>query len=134
VNDIHIATVLYNYEATCAGELTIEQGETIQIVSMETGNKQWWEGQGKKGKGQFPCNYVVLIDQTTNSPITSPTITGTPIKVKALYDYEPTSPGDLGFKEGDIVTIHSTIDKDWWDGELNGQQGVVPANYVEIVS
>jgi hypothetical protein len=68
------------------------------------------------------------------TPITSPTITGTPIKVKALYDYEPTSPGDLGFKEGDIVTIHSTIDKVWWDGELNGQQGVVPANYVEIVS
>jgi hypothetical protein len=104
--------------------LSIEEGEVIVILSMNTGREQWWMGQGKNGRGQFPSNYVQLLSNGT--PLSKV------IKVKALYDYEPTSPGDLSFKAGDILHIHNQPDQDWWEGELNGQHGTVPANYVEI--
>jgi hypothetical protein len=104
--------------------LSIEEGEIITILSMNTGSEQWWEGQGKKGRGQFPSNYVQLLSTSLQAAKV--------IKVKALYDYEPTSPGDLSFKAGDIVHIHKQPDQDWWEGELNGQHGTVPANFVEI--
>ena len=52
------ARVLYAYDATCEGELTIEVGEVITDIDKETGSDAWWEGQGKHGYGQFPSNYV----------------------------------------------------------------------------
>jgi len=114
------ATALYAYEATCVGELSIEQGERITIISMNTGSEQWWKGQGKKGTGQFPANYVELETKER-------------YQVKALYDYAPTSPGDLSFKTGDVVTVYKSTDQSWWEGEMNGKIGTFPATYVERV-
>jgi hypothetical protein len=48
-----IATALYNYEASCEGELTIEAGEIISHINKNTGSDEWWMGEGKNGKGQF---------------------------------------------------------------------------------
>ncbi|EPQ28487.1 uncharacterized protein PFL1_03790 [Pseudozyma flocculosa PF-1] len=52
--------------------------------------------------------------------------------VVALYDYTATAEGDLSFKAGDriAVTERTASTEDWWTGELNGQKGVFPGNYV----
>ncbi|MBW0511895.1 hypothetical protein O181_051610 [Austropuccinia psidii MF-1] len=56
-----------------------------------------------------------------------------PRRVKALYDFEPNEEGELPFKEGDVIRVIDSAYKDWWKGELRGQIGILPVNYVEPI-
>ncbi|KAH3900495.1 related to Protein YSC84 [Saccharomycodes ludwigii] len=56
-------------------------------------------------------------------------------KAVALYTFKGEQNGDLPFKKGDVITIIKKSDSqnDWWTGRVNGQEGIFPANYVELV-
>nr|XP_014432834.1 RIMS-binding protein 2 isoform X8 [Pelodiscus sinensis] len=62
-------------------------------------------------------------------------------RMVALYDYDPreSSPNvdveaELTFCTGDIFTVFGEIDEDgFYYGELNGQKGLVPSNFLEEV-
>lgn len=53
----------------------------------------------------------------------------------ALYTFEATQSGDLGFKKGDIITVTKRTDSknDWWTGQIEGRTGIFPSNYVETI-
>ncbi|KAJ1341626.1 hypothetical protein BSLG_003815 [Batrachochytrium salamandrivorans] len=125
---------LYSYEATCDGELSIDAGEILLIKSKETGSDAWWEGEGKHGCGQFPVNYVQVIDSgnrtSDGTGLAKLGLVSEIAQVRALYDFVPTSPEELAFKSGDVITVTQSTDPDWWDGELNGLTGAFPASYV----
>lgn len=53
---------------------------------------------------------------------------------KALYDYVPQEPGDLGFKKGDIIILKKRVDANWYHGEKNTSQGFFPASYVQVLT
>ncbi|AET38446.1 SYLF and SH3 domain-containing protein Ecym_2747 [Eremothecium cymbalariae DBVPG len=59
---------------------------------------------------------------------------GTP-KAVALYTFKGEQDGDLPFRTGDVIAIlkKSNSQDDWWTGRVNGQEGIFPANYVELV-
>lgn len=52
----------------------------------------------------------------------------------ALFTFDGEEEGDLSFKKGETINIikKSESTNDWWTGELNGNEGIFPANYVQM--
>ena len=67
-------------------------------------------------------------------PVPSGTTAATVSRVRALYDFQPSEPGELQFRKGDIIAVLESVFKDWWKGSLRGQTGIFPLNYVEKLS
>ena len=57
------------------------------------------------------------------SPASTPTRAAQPT-CQALYDFEAESPGELSFKEGDVINLKSKIDDNWYDGAIGGRSGM----------
>ncbi|KAK3546306.1 hypothetical protein QTP70_025697 [Hemibagrus guttatus] len=53
-----------------------------------------------------------------------------PEKVVALYAYEASTPEDLEFAPGDVITILSKVTEEWLEGECNGKTGIFPSSFV----
>jgi len=53
-------------------------------------------------------------------------------RARALYTFQKQNPPELSFNAGDILNLIST-EGQWWTAELNGQQGLIPFNYVERI-
>ena len=49
----------------------------------------------------------------------------------ALYSYTADNTDELTFYKGSVIVVLNKDDPDWWKGEMNGQIGLVPANYVQ---
>jgi signal transducing adaptor molecule len=64
-------------------------------------------------------------------PVPSGTTAATVSRVRALYDFTPSEPGELQFRKGDVIAVLESVFKDWWKGSLRGQTGIFPLNYVE---
>lgn len=64
-------------------------------------------------------------------PAAQGTTAATVSRVRALYDFVPSEPGELQFRKGDIIAVLESVYKDWWKGSLRGHTGIFPLNYVE---
>ncbi|KAI9835900.1 MAG: ESCRT-0 subunit protein hse1 [Sarea resinae] len=73
-------------------------------------------------------------DSASSQPHPSGTTAATVSRVRALFDFQPSEPGELQFRKGDIIAVLESVYKDWWKGSLRGQTGIFPLNYVEKLS
>ncbi|KIW78475.1 hypothetical protein Z517_08311 [Fonsecaea pedrosoi CBS 271.37] len=69
--------------------------------------------------------------QAEHQPVPSGTTAATVSRVRALFDFQPSEPGELQFRKGDVIAVLESVYKDWWKGSLRGQTGIFPLNYVE---
>ena len=69
--------------------------------------------------------------QADPQPVPSGTTAATVSRVRALFDFQPSEPGELQFRKGDVIAVLESVYKDWWKGSLRGQTGIFPLNYVE---
>jgi signal transducing adaptor molecule len=67
----------------------------------------------------------------TPQPVPTGTTAATVSRVRALFDFQPSEPGELQFRKGDVIAVLESVYKDWWKGSLRGQTGIFPLNYVE---
>ncbi|CAI4233338.1 unnamed protein product [Auanema sp. JU1783] len=59
-----IYEVVYHYKKAREDELDLAEGDTVRLLTEETGEKDWWYGEKEEGvKGLFPSQYVNLIGQ-----------------------------------------------------------------------
>merc|ERR1739838_290530 len=49
---------------------------------------------------------------------------------RAVFTFDPRTPDELYFEEGDILYISDTSDSNWWKGTCRGRTGLIPSNYV----
>uniref|UniRef100_A0A8C0LH62 Intersectin-1 n=1 Tax=Canis lupus dingo TaxID=286419 RepID=A0A8C0LH62_CANLU len=136
-----IAQVIACYTATGPEQLTLAPGQLILIRKKNPGG--WWEGElqarGKKRQiGWFPANYVKLLSPGTSkiTPTEPPKPTAFPAvcQVIGVYDYSAQNDDELAFSKGQIINVLNKDDPDWWKGEVNGQVGLFPSNYVKLTT
>jgi len=90
--------------------------------------KQLPAGPAKKGPAkQFPTGPAKKLP---NAPVAPPR-TSTYPKAQALYAYTATAPDELSFNKDAIVNIIQKDPSGWWEGEVDGQRGWIPATYVK---
>lgn len=65
-----------------------------------------------------------------SKPPPKPTKPGQVKVFRALYTFEPRTPDELYFDEGDILYISDMSDTNWWKGTCKGKNGLIPSNYV----
>ncbi|KAH3914004.1 class E vacuolar protein-sorting machinery protein HSE1 [Parastagonospora nodorum] len=96
----------------------------------------------KESKGATPSAAKANAPQESNAgsssqaapapqPVQPGTTAATVSRVRALFDFQPSEPGELQFKKGDIIAVLESVYKDWWKGSLRGNTGIFPLNYVE---
>ncbi|XP_061857413.1 intersectin-1 isoform X3 [Colius striatus] len=136
-----IAQVIASYTATGPEQLTLAPGQLILIRKKNPGG--WWEGElqarGKKRQiGWFPANYVKLLSPGTSktTPTELPKSTALPsvCQVIGMYDYTAQNDDELAFNKGQLINVLNKEDPDWWKGEVNGQVGLFPSNYVKLTT
>ncbi|KAI0940986.1 hypothetical protein AcV7_003214 [Taiwanofungus camphoratus] len=153
------AIVQFDYDAQEDNEMGLVEGELIeQIEQVDEG---WWSGVSADGtkSGLFPANYVELVERqeaTAAPPPASPPPPPPPppppapvipvaatepepvaadegVTAIALYDYDAAEDNELTFREGDRIVEIEAIDEGWWKGkDIHGNEGLFPANYVEV--
>ncbi|MEJ1282975.1 intersectin 1 (SH3 domain protein 1A) [Cricetulus griseus] len=136
-----IAQVIASYTATGPEQLTLAPGQLILIRKKNPGG--WWEGElqarGKKRQiGWFPANYVKLLSPGTSkiTPTELPKSAALPAvcQVIGMYDYTAQNDDELAFSKGQIINVLNKEDPDWWKGEVSGQVGLFPSNYVKLTT
>lgn len=53
-------------------------------------------------------------------------------QVLAMFSYTAQNEDELTFYKGSVINVLSK-DGEWWKGELNGEIGVFPFNYVQVL-
>ncbi|KAL6097577.1 sh3kbp1 [Pungitius sinensis] len=63
-----VCKVLFPYEAQNEDELSLKEGEIINIITKECPDAGWWKGEIGGRKGVFPDNFVKLLDVDKERP------------------------------------------------------------------
>ena len=127
---IKTVTCIYGYDAADEGELTIKEGDYINVLAMN--DDGWWLGINNSGMtGLFPSNFV---EETQGSIIPEDLLTiNKGSKVVAQYDYEAQDDQEISFKAGEIVTVVEVNTDGWFIGEnSSGAQGLIPSNFFKL--
>ncbi|KAK6307588.1 hypothetical protein J4Q44_G00227360 [Coregonus suidteri] len=129
------AQALCSWTAKTESHLNFSKDDVIWVLEQQ---ESWWLGELNGVQGWFPKTYVKLLgdnEDTTNS-INSPpdgseaTDAAQQEEYVALYTYESPEPGDLTFREGDVILV-TQREGEWWSGGIGDRTGVFPSNYVK---
>ncbi|XP_066278056.1 dynamin-binding protein-like isoform X4 [Branchiostoma lanceolatum] len=137
------AEVLQDLQAQLDEELTLYQGDIVNITRVV--DQDWYEGELAGRSGIFPSAFVKLLAQLKGQ--TQSIVDNLPSDdsdsesededempcARAIFPFQGKDSTELTFKEGDKITLLNRYDEDWIEGELDGDIGIFPATFVEII-
>ncbi|XP_015219507.1 cytoplasmic protein NCK2 isoform X1 [Lepisosteus oculatus] len=148
IYDLNIpAYVKFAYVAEREDELTLVKGTRVTV--MEKCSDGWWRGSYGTQVGWFPSNYVVEEgdEASADSPSFLSSRQGATVSngqntkvlhlVQTLYPFSSVTEEELNFEKGETMEVVEKPENDpeWWKCKNSrGQVGLVPKNYVVILS
>ncbi|KAL1021884.1 hypothetical protein UPYG_G00019290 [Umbra pygmaea] len=148
VYDLSIpALVKFAYTAEREDELTLGKGS--KVIVMEKCSDGWWRGSSGGQVGWFPSNYV--LEEGEEEAVSgdpqgggysgqSAVANGTSRVLhtaQTLYPFSSVTDEELNFEKGEMMEVLEKPENDpeWWRCQNSrGQVGLVPKNYVVVVS
>ncbi|XP_004643931.1 F-BAR and double SH3 domains protein 1 isoform X2 [Octodon degus] len=133
------AHVVFGYQAGHEDELTIMEGEWLEVIE-EGDADEWVKARNQYGEvGFVPERYLDFPDLSfPESSHDSDNPSGaepTAFLARALYSYTGQSEEELSFPEGALIRLlpraQDGVDDGFWRGELGGHVGVFPSLLVE---
>ncbi|KAM5301692.1 F-BAR and double SH3 domains protein 1 isoform 2-T2 [Glossophaga mutica] len=133
------AHVVFGYQAGREDELTITEGEWLEVIE-EGDADEWVKARNQHGEvGFVPERYLNFPDLSfpesghgSNNPSGAEPTT---FLAHALYSYTGQSAEELSFPEGALIRLlpraQDGVDDGFWRGEFRGQVGVFPSLLVE---
>ncbi|XP_033869105.3 SH3 domain-containing protein 19-like isoform X2 [Acipenser ruthenus] len=127
--------VLHDFTAEHSDELMLRGGDTV--TQLEKLDAACYRGTCRGRSGIFPVDFIeveVDVPAATNGKKASPSpasISGP--RCVARFDFEGEQADELTFFEGDVIKLKELVGEEWARGEMNGQTGIFPLNFVEIV-
>jgi signal transducing adaptor molecule len=85
--------------------------------------------QGSGSSALAPAEFAPPTSSSAAPPPVQPVAT----RVRALYDFTPTEAGELAFRKGEVLRVLDSVYEHWWRGEVNGEVGIFPVNFVEVL-
>lgn len=98
-------------------ELPLQKGDIVEIFSED--DSGWWKAERLGKSGIVPAPYVEKLPPGTRI-------------AKAAFPFESQEASDLHLALGELAIVHRSDDGGWWQAEAHGNQGNVPANYVQV--
>ncbi|XP_064452136.1 F-BAR and double SH3 domains protein 1 isoform X3 [Mirounga angustirostris] len=133
------AHVVFSYQAGHEDELTITEGEWLEVIE-EGDADEWVKARNQHGEAGFvPERYLNFPDLSfPESGHDSDNPSGaepTAFLARALYSYTGQSAEELSFPEGALIRLlpraQDGVDDGFWRGEFGGHVGVFPSLLVE---
>lgn len=114
-----LVKALYDFNSGLEGELSIKNGDLIQVVAAV--DRHWTLGNLRGQLGKFPSAFVVEVKVPQLLP-------GQEL-FAAIADFSSDVPGDLSFRCGDLIIGLAAVDANWWRGQLDGREGIFPLSH-----
>ncbi|XP_028383734.1 F-BAR and double SH3 domains protein 1 isoform X2 [Phyllostomus discolor] len=133
------AHVVFGYQAGREDELTITEGEWLEVIE-EGDAEEWVKARNQHGEvGFVPERYLNFPDLSfpesghgSNNPSGAEPTT---FLARALYSYTGQSAEELSFPKGALIRLlpraQDGVDDGFWRGEFGGRVGVFPSLLVE---
>ncbi|KAF5913347.1 hypothetical protein HPG69_016963 [Diceros bicornis minor] len=133
------AHVVFGYQAGREDELTITEGEWLEVIE-EGDADEWVKARNQYGEvGFVPERYLNFPDLSvpesghdSDNPLGAEP---TAFLARALYSYTGQSAEELSFPEGALIRLlpraQDGVDDGFWRGEFGGHVGVFPSLLVE---
>ncbi|KAN0059693.1 Protein BZZ1 [Thecaphora frezii] len=143
-----VGRVVYAFDATSPFELSVAEGEMIELLEDDVEGTGWIKVRKGTQQGLVPTSYCDFEDASSASAAISAsaeaaaaaapgaTPQGCGKFVRALYDYVAQDAEELDLQVGELVELTALgmeYGEGWCQGVKNSKVGILPSNYVELV-